>query len=172
MLTTLLLIILLLFFLIPFYFAWVVRHAVSDTEDVITVVTVNGNSIDITAELIRGNRPYKIIAIRFPREYGEKLGVSTPIGFKEQPLTVDDTANSNNSESAESIQELNQHSIFWTGRLPLLPKSPVNIQIPFEKRVPGHARLSFRYEGRVGFSTIGATFHTDVSMERGTYHAP
>jgi len=165
MIINILLIILVLFLLITVYVAWVVRHAVSDTEDVRTAVTVNANTINITAELIGANRSCKITSISFPREYGEKLGVSTPSGFEEKPLTLDDT---DNSESAESIRGLNQQSIFWSGRVPLLPKKPIKIQIPFKKRIPGHARLGFWYEGRIGISVKDSTFYADVSMENGT----
>lgn len=125
--------------------------AISDASGQMDLVPVNWvnvlpNMIRVTVTLHDTDEECQITQMLFPREMGERLGISAPPGFRAVPYTLDDTDSRNSDEPANWVEESNRNDIRWLGAVPLQPDVPATLEFPIHGVVTGEGVLSIQCE--------------------------
>ncbi len=147
------------------YAAWVIIGA-SDSTGVRPAVTseILSGRIRVTVTLSGVESEHEITEIIFPREFGDKLEITAPMGFRLTPYKLEDTSEPNSAEASEWVASANRRDIRWTGSVTLPPDVPVVLEFPIRYRIKGKSTLRFQYEHTIGVSGQIAFFNVPVEI--------
>lgn len=145
------------------YVGWVIIQA-TRTIGISPVVqsAVGPDAIKVTVTLPGTATEHEITEVRFPRAWGESLGIAAPAGFRLSPYTLEDTSDPSADDSAAWVQRSNEKELRWTGSAMLRPDTATILEFPIRSSIAGDGTMRFTYERKIGLS--GQMSFFDVSV--------
>lgn len=118
-----------------------------------------GDAIVIELEFSGEDSDYRVTDFSVSRELAARLGMSTPVGFREElmPLEEDET----DTETAEFVAEWNAENLQWVCDLAIAPGEPIVVRIPATDPLAASGPLSISYEQ---VSTLGGHWSSSTLM--------
>lgn len=119
---------------------------------------------EIILEVINNDREHSITEISLSRELVNRLGLSGPAGFREEPLSLTESER-NNNEMVEFVEEFNRETVRWVGRLALEPNAVTELAVPATSASGLQGYMDIQYEARVGFGGSISSFRVHLSEQ-------
>lgn len=92
-------------------------------------------------------RGFRIASLSAPRELAGRLGLGTPVGFREEPLVPRKGAR---LAARERVAEMNRTHVHWRGDVPVDPDVPCLLRIPAARLEAGFGHLSIEFASETG----------------------
>lgn len=117
---------------------------------------------ELIIEIDNNSREHHITEISMPRVLAMQLGVTKPIGFKEEvlPLTEEERID---KETVDFVKLYNKENIRWVGDFSLPPDAKIEITFPAADTSQLAGTIQFQYEAKLGFSGSIAFFRVDLA---------
>lgn len=117
---------------------------------------------EILLEIINNDRENSITEITLSRQQVNRLGLSQPAGFREEPLPLTES-DRKNDELVEFVEEFNDKNVRWVGRLELEPNAVTELAVPATSASGLQGYMDIQYEARVGFGGSISSFRVHLS---------
>ena len=109
-----------------------------------------GDAILIELELSGEDSEYRITDFSVSRDLAARLGMSSPTGFKEEPMPLEE--DETDTETVEFVAKWNAENLQWVCDLVIAPGEPIVVRIPATDPLAASGPLSISYEQ---VSTLG-----------------
>lgn len=121
--------------------------------------------IRVTVDFPDSNAEHQITEVLFPRELGDKLGITAPPEFRVAPYTLDDTGGLAIDESGKWVEESNQNEIRWLGSVALSSDGSTTLEFPIRRTITGQGALRFQYERKIAMGRHISFFSVPVAFK-------
>ncbi len=120
----------------------------------------DGDELVVELELMGEGDSYRITEVSLERQLADRLGLSPPEGFREEPLTLEEEDRSD-PETVRFVTEWNAENVSWVCDLEIVAGVPIVVRIPAANAGADSGVLSISYES---VSVLGGHWSSTTLM--------